>query len=67
MKTTVILICVILNLGYGGMAGGQDLQHAYLQLPLEINSKQYTTINTHWGSVPVIFQRAIDDLVKGIP
>ena len=25
MKTTVILICVILNLGYGGMAGGQDL------------------------------------------
>ena len=24
-----------------------DLQHAYLQLLLETNSKQYTTINTH--------------------
>ena len=56
-----------------------DLQHAYLQLPLETNSKQYTTINTHRGlfqynrlhfgvsSAPGIFQRAIDDLVKGIP
>ena len=56
-----------------------DLQHAYLQLPLEMNSKQYTTINTHRGlfqynrlpfgvlSAPGIFQKAIDDLVKGIP
>ena len=56
-----------------------DLQHAYLQLPLEMNSKQYTTINTHRGlfqynrlpfgvsSAPGIFQRAIDGLVKGIP
>ena len=69
---------------FATLAGGKtfsklDLQHAYLQLPLETNSKQYTTINTHWGlfqynrlpfcvsSAPGIFQRAIDDLVKGIP
>ena len=25
MKTTVILLCVILSLGYGGIAGSQDL------------------------------------------
>ena len=69
---------------FATLAGGKtfsklDLQHAYLQLPLETKSKQYTTINTHWGlfqynrlpfgvsSAPGIFQRAIDELVKGIP
>ena len=69
---------------FATLAGGNtfsklDLQHAYLELPLETNSKQYTTINTHRGlfqynrlpfgvsSAPGIFQRAIDDLVKGIP
>ena len=69
---------------FATLAGGKtfsklDLQHAYLQLPLETNSKQYTTINTHRGlfqyqglpfgvsSAPGIFQRAIDYLVKGIP
>ena len=66
---------------FATLAGGKtfsklDLQHAYLQLPLETNSKQYTTINTHRGlfqydrlpfgvsSAPGIFQRAIDGLVK---
>ena len=39
---------------FATLAGGKtfsklDLQHAYLQLPLETNSKQYTTINTHRG------------------
>ena len=60
---------------FATLAGGKtfsklDLQHAYLQLPLETNSKQYTTINTHRGlfqynrlpfgvsSAPGIFQRA---------
>ena len=69
---------------FATLSGGKtfsklDLQHAYLQLPLETNSKQYTTINTHRGlfqynrlpfgvsSAPGIFQRAIDGLVKGIP
>ena len=69
---------------FATLAGGTvfsklDLQHAYLQLPLEKNSKQYTTINTHRGlfqynrlpfgvsSAPGIFQRAIDGLIKGIP
>ena len=37
---------------FATLAGGKvfsklDLQHAYLQLPLEKNSKQYTTINTN--------------------
>ena len=69
---------------FATLAGGKtfsklDPQHAYLQLPLETNSKQYTTIITHRGLfqynrlpfgvsyAPGIFQRAIDSLVKGIP
>ena len=56
-----------------------DLKNAYLQLELEKNSKQYTTINTHKGlfhynrlpfgiaSAPAIFQRAIETLLQGIP
>ena len=46
---------------FATLAGGKTfsklgLQHAYLQLPLETNSKQYTTINTHWG----LFQYTTD-------
>ena len=67
------------TLAWGTAFSKLDLQHAYLQLPLEKNSKQYTTINTHQGlfqynrlpfgvsSAPGIFQRAIDGLIKGIP
>ena len=56
-----------------------DFKSAYLQLELEENSKQYTTINTHKGlfhynrlpfgiaSAPAIFQRAIETLLQGIP
>ena len=56
-----------------------DLKNAYLQLELEENSKQYTTINTHKGlfhynrlpfgiaSAPAIFQRAVETLLQGIP
>ena len=56
-----------------------DLKNAYLQLELEKNCKQYTTINTHKGlfhynrlpfgiaSAPAIFQRAIETLLQGIP
>ncbi len=69
---------------FATLAGGKtfsklDLQHAYLQLPLEKDSKPYTTINTQRGlfqynrlpfgvwSAPGNFQRAIDGLVQGIP
>ena len=56
-----------------------DLAQAYLQLPLSEDSKPLTTINTHRGlyqynrmpfgisSAPSIFQRTMDNLLKGIP
>ena len=39
---------------FATLAGGKtfsklDLNHAYLQLRLEMNSKQFTTISTHRG------------------
>ena len=55
-----------------------DLASAYLQIPLEEQSKEYTTINTHKGlycynrlpfgvaSAPSIFQRTMENLFKGI-
>ncbi len=60
---------------FATLAGGKtfsklDLQQAYLQLPMEENSKAYTTVNTNKGlfqftrlpfgisSAPGIFQRA---------
>lgn len=66
------------------LAGGEkftklDLKHAYLQVPLDENSKKYTTINTHRGlfqynrlpfgisSAPAIFQRIMESLIQGIP
>ena len=56
-----------------------DLSQAYQQLPLEDDSKNYTTINTHRGlfqynrlpygisSAPGIFQRTMENLLQGIP
>ena len=56
-----------------------DLSHAYHQIELEPEARQYTTINTHRGlfqykrlpfgvaSAPSIFQRTIDSLVGDIP
>ena len=56
-----------------------DLAHAYQQIPLTEDSKQYTTINTHKGlfrynrlpfgvaSAPAIFQRTMDSLLQGLP
>ena len=56
-----------------------DLRHAYLQVPLDEESKKYTTINTQRGlfqyerlpfgisSAPSIFQRIMDNLLKDIP
>jgi len=56
-----------------------DLLHAYQQLPLDDDSKEYTTINTHRGlyrykrlpfgvaSAPSIFQCTIESILQGIP
>ena len=69
---------------FASLSGGKlftklDLAHAYLQVPLEESSKEYTTISTHKGlfqykrlpfgvaSAPAIFQRVVDNLLQGIP
>ena len=55
-----------------------DLSNAYLQMPLSPESKPFTTINTQLGlfqynrlcfgiaSAPAMFQRVMDNLLKGI-
>ena len=69
---------------FASLAGGKrfsklDLSHAYQQVQLEENSRQYVTINTHKGlfrynrlpfgvsSAPSIFQRIMETLLQGIP
>jgi len=66
------------------MSGGKqwsklDLTSAYMQLELDEDSKDYTTINTHRGlyrynrlpfgisSAPAIFQNFLENLLKSIP
>ena len=56
-----------------------DMSQAYNQLCLDDDSKRYTVINTHRGlfaynrllfgisSAPGIFQRAMEQLLRGIP
>ena len=56
-----------------------DLSHAYQQLPLAVESKQYVVINTQKGlfrytrlpfdvsSAPGIFQRVMENVLQGIP
>ena len=56
-----------------------DLRQAYLQLEMEDESKKYLVLNTHKGlyrlnrlafgiaSAPAIWQRAMDQLLQGIP
>ena len=68
---------------FAKLAGGKfftklDMTNAYLQLPLDPDSKQYVTINTQKGlfqydrlpfgvaSAPAIFQRYMDTLLQGI-
>ena len=69
---------------YAKLSGGQkfsklDMRHAYLQVELEEESKEYVTINTSKGlfrynrlpfgvsSAPAIFQRIMDQLLSNIP
>ena len=68
---------------YAKLSGGQkftklDLSSAFLQVPLEEDSRKYTTINTQRGlyqytrlpsgisSSPSIFQRIVDNLIQGL-
>ena len=56
-----------------------DLAHAYQQLPLDNDSRPYTTINTHRGlfrytrlpfgvaAAPAIFQRTMESLLGDLP
>lgn len=62
----------------GGQFSILDLPHAYQQMPLTDNSKEYTTINTHKGPyrylqmpfglncAPVKFQKTIDQILQGL-
>lgn len=69
---------------YTKLAGGQtftelDLSHAYEQMLVDDDSKEFLTINTHKGlfrynrlpygvsSAPGIFQRTMEGLLQGIP
>ena len=69
---------------YTRLVGGQtftelDLSHAYEQMLVDENSKEFLTINTHKGlyrynrlpygvaSAPGIFQRTMEGLLQGIP
>ena len=69
---------------YTKLAGGQmftelDLSHAYEQMLVDENSREFLTINTHKGlfrynclpygvsSAPSIFQRTMEGLLQGIP
>ena len=69
---------------FASLAGGKtfsklDLSHAYQQIQLDEESRQYVTINTHRGlfrynrlpfgvsSAPSIFQRVMETLLQGIP
>ena len=56
-----------------------DVAHAYLQIPIAEASQKYVTINTHRGlfrytrlpfgvsAAPAIFQRTMENILKGIP
>ena len=67
------------ELANGEKFGKIDMASAHLQMEVEGESKKYLTINTQQGlfqynrlpfgiaSVPAIFQRTIETLLKGIP
>ena len=70
---------ILSSLGNAKVFSKLDLANAYLQLPLEEESKEYVTISTHRGlyrynrlpfgvsSAPAIFQRTMESLLAGIP
>ena len=66
------------SLSKGKVFSKIDLSQAYQQVPLEVESRQYTVINTHKGlfrytrlpfgvsSAPGIFQRVMESLLQGL-
>ena len=70
---------IFTSLAGGKQFSKLDVAHAYLQLPLKETSKTYTTISTHKGlfrynrlpfgisSAPSIFQKTMENLLRGIP
>ena len=69
---------LFVSLSGGKLFSKMDLASAYLQIPLEEQSKEYTTINMHKGlycynrlpfgvaSAPSIFQCTMENLLQGI-
>ena len=69
---------LLASLSGGKLFSKLDLSQAYLQLPLDEQSQEYVTVNTHKGlyrynrlpfgvsSAPSIFQRTMDNLMRGI-
>ena len=67
------------SLGGGTLFSVLDLRHAYLQMEVEEHSRPFLTINTIRGlyqyqrlpygvaSAPAIWQRAMDQILQGIP
>ncbi|MGH0157174.1 UNVERIFIED_CONTAM: hypothetical protein FKN15_033151 [Acipenser sinensis] len=70
---------IFANLSGGHRFSKVDLAEAYLQMEMEEDSKVFLTINTHKGlyrynrlvfgvtSAPAIWQRAMDQVLQGVP
>ena len=70
---------LLASLGRGKSFTKLDLAHAYQQIPLDEESRQYVVVNTHRGlyrynrlpfgvsSAPSIFQRTMEGILQGIP
>ena len=70
---------MLASLGKSKVFSKLDLSNAYLQLPVDDESKELLTISTHRGlyrynrlpfgvaSAPAIFQRSMESLLRGIP
>ena len=69
---------LLTSLSGGNLFSKLDMSQAYLQLPLDEESKEYVTVNTHKGlyrynrlpfgisSAPSTFQRTMETLLQGI-
>lgn len=70
---------IFANLSQGQHFSKLDLRNAYLQMEVQKNDRKFLTINTHRGlfrykrlvfgiaSAPAIWQRAMDQVLQGIP
>ena len=83
-KVTVNRVLTRIEDIFAALQGGKlfsklDLSQAYQQLPLDPDSKKFTTINTHKGlfqferlpfgisTAPSIFQHLMENLLQGLP